>query len=247
MRKKNLLRLIKIMAILLFSTARLSAGPTTVTESGDAPSLPGSAQDASGIVVTTITGNITYTSMWDKYYRDVDMYKITINDPLAFSATTLGIDNITDFDTCLFLFDADGMGVYMNNDVARPGYILPYRQSTLPAGHALGPDSPGDYYLAISGYLNLAYDTGFNGIARDSDDNPVFSKVGGSTSVIGPSGSGKPVEFWQSPIYTTFHSGAYQIDLTGVGPIIVIPAPGAMLLGSIGIGFVGWLRRRKTI
>ena len=46
--------------------------------------------------------------------------------------------------------------------------------------------------------------------------------------------------------FTSLDSTAYGPALDNVS-ITYIPAPGAILLGSLGAGLVGWMRRRRAI
>jgi len=111
----------------------------------DAGSLPGFAEQivsSAGDGPVAIRGELTFEG-------DIDVFAFDICDLGAFEASTVGQ---TQVDTQLFLFDAGGRGVAMNDD--NPGASDRQSRVTIPgAGGVMGT-----YYLAITAYNQDATD-----------------------------------------------------------------------------------------
>jgi hypothetical protein len=100
---------------------------------GDAGELPASAPVVAGSgPLASINGNHDF---------DHDMYAIQVVRPTIFRAT---ISADTNFDTQLFLFDDQGLGVTHHDDISSTN-----RRSRLTNAFV---SAPGQYYLAISAW-----------------------------------------------------------------------------------------------
>ncbi len=206
-------------------TAVLSLGlsfGTTVVASGAGP-LPGSAEDLTNQLPTTITGALDFPN-------GVSMFKIDILNYMDFSAITVPVGAYGVPDTELFLFNSSGYGVYGNDDISASNTLscLPAADGGNPCpygSNGLGPTSDGIYYLAITRSANGALSGG----------NEIFPGlvIGGAA---GPDGTAGAVDGWDNGVYTQtdFDNVRYQIDLTGTAPEpatwALMGAAGAILL-----------------
>ncbi len=218
------------MTAIACSVAPAIANPVaTVTwhEVGDAGQTLASVQqtsnpNGSSQPLTTIAGNLASGT-------DADLYMISIYDPAAFSATTVGTTGFGD--TQLFLLTLTGQAIYLNDDADSGTFF-----STLPGGSPLGPISAGLYILGVA---NGGYDpvNAFNELLFD---------IGLFTDVRGPAGNLQPTSLagFTDNTFGFGAAGDYIITLTGAGASV--PEPASLLLVAMaGVGCTLGSRRRK--
>ena len=83
---------------------------------------------------------------------DADLYRICLSDGASFSASTVGAHVPANLDTQLFLFDAQGYGIYANDDCVRrasrlhaagaPPVLAAHGRRVLPRGQPVQPRPP---------------------------------------------------------------------------------------------------------
>jgi hypothetical protein len=172
-----------VWALLTIGALTLSASAQIWYEQGDAGDLPETAQSTGSGILSQIQGSLDV--------NDVDMYAIYITDPAAFSASTVGGAT---WDTQLFLFDANGVGVVAEDDTVGLQSTIDNTAGCITA--------PGLYYLAITRYNKDPLGCNDGGLWSTNDNN----------CPNGPERSSR-VNSWTS---STGTAGSYTIFLTGV-------------------------------
>ena len=162
---------------------------------------------------------------------DFDPYGYYIDGVYFYDGALLGIAQLIDADE----------GVGGDPDVDFSGIASP--------DHLPGFD-PGDYPTLVYGYKVDEADADSapskNGIHAGETLGVLFN-----LKTTDPDGN--PYAYTYNDVITEMNSGQIIVGIKAQGfgeyseSFITIPAPGAILLGSIGVGLVGWLRKRRTL
>lgn len=230
---KKFFLIIAVMTLITLSFATVTRAASW-DEQGDAGILPGTAQTTIG------TGSLDSINGTINSVNDADVYKIYVTGGGTFSASTHASDGgSATFDTMLFLFDANGLGIYTDDDVDTSW------RSRLPASHALTPTTAGIYYLVITSWKNDTVSSG----------GQIFPNPPSDFNVYGPTGpgGGSPISGYNNG---GTESGTYHIVLTGAqfaaAPAAPVAVPTMTEWGMIifmllaGLGSIYYLRRRRA-
>ncbi len=222
---RRLARALGAVMLVLALAGPTARAATVFSEQGDAGQLVGTAQTTVGPgSLSGILGSLLGVD-------DIDLYLLRINDPAAFSATTVapGTEVV---DTQLFLFTSTGLGL------AAAGDAGPLEtNATFPAG-SLAALTPGVYLLGVAQFDDVP----------QSAAGLIFPALAPFDPAVhlptGPGGT-MPLIAWSVDQFSEPLTG-YEIVLTGALPAVPEPASWLLALGlPAAIGYGRSLRRRR--